>query len=66
MSQGLNTSYREDFLMYCPTSEVIKSIYSDELGHTAVSYQAFTTVWCSHRAGVLKMRCGEAFNQTIG
>ena len=55
------TWYKEDFLMCCPTNKVIKSMYSDALVHAAVPYQAFTTVLCSYRAGVLKRRYGEAF-----
>ena len=41
--QGLNykLSYREDYLMCCPTNRVIKSLYSDALAQAAVPYQTF-------------------------
>ena len=57
----LITSYRKDYLMCCPTTKVVKSMYSDALALTVVPCQVFTTVFCSYRACVLKRCCGETF-----
>ena len=48
-------------LMCCPTNKVVKSMYSDALALTVVPCQAFSTILCSYRAGVLETRCGETF-----
>ena len=54
-------SYKEDYLMYCPTNKVVKSMYNEVLAQAAVPYQIFPTVLCDYRAGVMERRCGEAF-----
>ena len=47
--------------MCCPSNKVVKSMYNDALAPTVALYQAFTTILCSYRVGVLERRYGETF-----
>ena len=44
-----------------PNQQSNQVLYSDALDPTVVPYQAFTTVLCGCRVGVLERRCGETF-----
>ena len=52
--------------MCCPANKVIKSMYSDVLAPAVVPYQAFTTVLCGYRVGVLERRYASPFKNKFG
>ena len=63
--QNLNRKLQRRLSDVLPNQQSHQVLYSDALAPTVVPYQAFTTVLCGYRVGVLERRCGETFSTRL-